>query len=897
MSYFEIVCYSTIYLLLLFFIAYLSEKNRKVSQWFKNSAWVYALSLGIYCTAWTFFGSIGRASTTGLGYIGVYLGPTLLAPLWLYFLKKIIRISKYLRITSVADFVSSRYGKSTRLGVLVSLVCVLIVFPYISIQLKALQFCVSLLHEGISGGNNIVVNPHFYLDPAFLFGLAFTLFAIIFGTAKLDPSEKHPGIVNVMAAASIIKLICFILAALVIVYGVFNGLADIFKQASEKLEMRTLAKIGEEGQSYNSWFWILILSSFAFLFLPRQFHMAVVENNSVNHLKRASWVMPLYLFLISLFVIPIALGGKLLLGDSVEADTYLLSIPLSQEIPILPMVVFIGGLSAISGMIIVSVISVSIMISNNIFLPLMLKVKKQFKYFLDDLNTRILQLRKVIIVLVMLMSYAFYRGFTINYSLVSVGLITFAGIGQLAPMILLGLYWKYSNEKGAIIGFLAGVLIWAYTLPIANLAELGVIDKSFLEQGLLQISWLRPRALFGVEGMSHIAHGSFWSLFINTFLLVGISLSTRRSSVEIAQSDIFINPGKYYKSTRPKTHVLIREANYGELKKTLTIILGPNKSKNILSNYFNKRNIQKEPESADSELIAYIEKFLAGSIGTASANIVLNHIVNQEPVDNNEILSILDQTFQVYEYSLKLEKKSAELAKKSVELEQANEKLKQLDQLKNEFISNVTHELRTPITSIRSIADMLMRYEVTPEEKEQFLRVIHEESERISSLVNQVLDLRKIKDKPELLIETFDLKDIIEDLILGFENLAEGRSLMIVGDRISIENDKNKLKQVLLNLVSNAIKFTDPKQGEIRISWEKYNEGVQIEIKDNGIGIDIKEKDQIFERFYQASSKKELKTMGSGLGLAIVKSYVEAMGGKIDVKTKKDQGSTFKIIL
>ena len=453
MSIIVLVTISRAYLSIIFIGAYASERYEKLRVYLSNSSLVYALSLGVYCTAWTFYGSIGRAATTGLGFLGVYLGPTLITPLWLFVLKKIVRISKHLRITSIADFISSRYGKSTTLGVLVSILCLLIVIPYISIQLKALEFSFNFLHYGTTVPQENWTSKPFYQDPSMLFVLIFAGFAIFFGTRKLDPSEKHSGLVSVVALESIIKLVCFLVGAITIVYVVFGGIEDIFTQFHEKYDITALAILTDNGMDYQSWFWVLILSAFAFILLPRQFHMAVVENNSVRHLKKATWVTPLYLFLISILVIPVAFAGRIFLSDTVEVDTYFLNIPIEKGFWIVAVVVFIGGLAAISGMIITSMISLSIMISNNIFLPILLMVKKQFDYFLGDLNIRLLQLRRVLIIFVMVLSFGFYKGFSINYSLVSVGLMSFAGIAQLAPLVLLGLYWKAQQQKQLLRDF------------------------------------------------------------------------------------------------------------------------------------------------------------------------------------------------------------------------------------------------------------------------------------------------------------------------------------------------------------------------------------------------------------------------------------------------------------
>jgi signal transduction histidine kinase len=890
-----IIGVSLLYLLLIVATAILSQKNTTWRKVFSNNGIIYALSLTVYCTAWTFYGSIGRASTNGLGYLGVYLGPTLVAPLFFLVLKKMIRISKYLRITSIADFISSRYGKNITLGVLVSVFCLMIVIPYISIQLKAFDFSFSILHEG--SFQAMESSPiHFYEDHSLIFVTICAIIAVIFGANKLDPSEKHPEIVSVVAVESIIKLLAFLTGGIVVTFIIFNGIGDIFSQAYDRFDMSQFTQLDGEGLDYQTWMWVLVLSAFAFLLLPRQFHMSVVENESVAHLKEATWITPLYLCLITLFVLPIAFAGKLLFDPSIEGDTYLLSIPLSEGMPIIATIVYIGGLAAISGMMIISMVSLSIMISNNIFLPLLLKFEKQYTYFLADMNTRLLQLRRVSIIIVMLLSFAFYKGFTINYSLVSVGLISFAGIAQLAPMVFLGLYWKQASAKGAIAGFLVGIILWAYTLPFANLAELGVFSNEILEKGPWGFAFLNPHSLMGIEGMSNIAHGSFWSLGANTLVMLLISLYTNRSTLEIAQSDIFINPEKYYKAEIPQSATIIREADSGAMINILNQILGAGKTTEVIDQYLTENKLRQIPKYADSNFIQYIENHLSGSIGTASANIVLNYFVKQQPVEADSLIKLLDQTYQVYQYSQEIEGKSKELEETTNELSNANKRLQELDQLKNEFISNVTHELRTPLTSIRSIAGILQNYEVTNEEKKTFYSLIEKESKRVTDLVNQVLDLRKLEFDKNIRLQSINLSSILDEVALGMQESMGHRTFTYPENSPSFKGDPSIMKQVIINLVSNAIKFT-ANDGSIRIRIVEELDVVILEIEDNGIGISSKDQPLIFERFYQVKSDDHHKTQGSGLGLAITKSLIEKLGGVIQLESQLGKGSIFTITL
>lgn len=891
-----IISISLGYLAILLSIASLVNRSSWWRARFTNNAVVYALSLTVYCTAWTFYGSTGRAADDGLGWLGVYLGPTLVAPLFITVLKKIIRISKHQRITSIADFISARYGKSISLGIIVSLLCLLIVIPYISIQLKAFDFSFRLLRDGLAA-SQVVEQVPFYREPSLVFVIICAVVTILFGTRRIDASDRHPEIVSVVTVESVIKLMCFLIAGISITFAVYDGPADLFGQAYATIDMAPYTSLGGDGLDYTSWCWIIVLSALAFILLPRQFHMAVVENERVAHLKKATWLTPLYLLAISLFVWPVAFAGKMLLDSHIEADTYLLSIPLSEGMMVIASAVYIGGLAAISGMIIISMLAMSIMIGNNVFLPLLLRFKQQYQFFLSDMDTRLLQLRRVLIMVVMLLSYGFYKGFTINYSLVSVGLISFAGIAQLAPAVFLGIYWKYASGRGAMAGLVVGIVVWMYTLPIANLSGIGLISTTLVTEGPWGVSWLRPTALLGTDGLSTIAHGAFWSLLTNTTVTVVGSLLTTRSTLEIAQTDIFINPEKYYEAPIPQTSVIVREADYGELESVLLAILGKGRGKQLLDTYFASAGITHPPATADSRLIDYVEHQLAGSLGTASANVVLNYLVKRKTADPESLLKLLDQTYQVYQYSQAIATKSAELEATTLELQTANIRLRELDELKNEFIGNVTHELRTPITSIRSLAGILQQYDITEAEKAEFLDIINKESIRISNLVNQVLDLRKIVDQREVTLTPLDVKSLVKEVVTSLAPRKENRIITLHGDSLPVVSDPSRLKQVIINLLSNALKFTNQQTGTIDISWQAEKTTWSIMVIDNGIGIGEADVEKIFDRFYQVKQSTTQQTEGSGLGLAITKELAALMGGTIEVKSKEGEGTKMTVRL
>jgi len=876
---------SVAYLVLLFGFAFIFRRYDS----FSNSKYAYALSICVYCTAWTFYGSIGRSAETGFGYLGVYLGPTIIAPLMFLVLTKTIKISKYLRISSLADFISARYGKDTSIGTIVTILSILIVIPYISIQLKALDLSFNLLSQNYvevkDFGKGKIIS-----DPSFYFGIICALISCIFGTVKAAPTDRHPGVISVVAVESIFKLLAFLVGAIVIIFYLSDGVGSIFKNyqsLSLNNELLDLKKLTQNG---NQWFWISFISAFAFLLLPRQFHMSVIENKDVEHVKFASWFVPLYLFAISIFVVPIALKGIFIFGNTIPPDTYFTNLLLSENLYVIALIVFIGGIAASTGMMISSLISLSIMMSNHLLLPSLLKFKTLSFFKLED---QIIQFRRLLIFVILLLSYLFYKHYAINYSLVSIGLISFVGICQLIPSYLLGLYWKPANSKGAKAGLLTGIAIWAYTLPVVNLCEIGILNQSLLTEGLLGCSFLKPQAFLGIEGMDPISLSSFISLTANLTVTCIVSLNTKRKPLEISQSDIYLHPNKYV--NKNKVSVLSSQANFEELKSVLNEILGTAKVELLLNNYLKVNNMERFQEYADTALIQYIENYLTGSLGSAGTRIILDNIVQHQPVQPELLFNVLDQTNQLYEYAKELEEKQAELTIKTDQLFEANNKLIELDQLKNEFISNITHELRTPLTSIHSLADSLNRYELTEAEETKVIRIIKKESERISNLVNQVLDLRKLETVDDVKLERFNVKKLLKEVIESLEGRLENRTIKLKGDKIELYSDFNKLKQIILNIFTNAVKFTDAKTGQIKVRLEKSNGMVKLQITDNGVGIPAQDLLYVFDRFYQASNVNKANKEGTGLGLSISKHLTELLKGNIYVKSIEHESTKFTI--
>ncbi|MEM9666742.1 MAG: histidine kinase, partial [Bacteroidota bacterium] len=685
------------YLSLLFTIANVGDRRAQVGRSLISNPYIYALSMAVYCTAWTFYGSVGRAASTGVGFLPIYLGPTLMAPLWWLVLRKIIRISKVHRITAIADFIAARYGKTNRLAGLVTLIAVLGVVPYIALQLKAISTSFQVLTAYPSAPAAGPTGPElvaYVQDPGFLMVIGLALFTILFGARHLDATERHEGLVAAIAFESIVKLVAFLAVGLFVTYGMYEGLGDIFDQAAAQPALDALFLMDHEALPASTWIWHTALSMLAILFLPRQFQVAVVENVDERHLDKAIWLFPLYLFLINLFVLPIAFGGLLAFPDgTVDADTFVLTLPLAAGRVDLALLAYLGGLSAATGMVIVATIALSTMISNDLVMPTLLRIPALRLDAQGDLTTLLLRIRRGSIVVVLLMAYVYFNLVGAVYDLVSIGLISFAAVAQFGPALLGGIYWKRGTRAGALAGLLVGFLVWIYTLALPSLAQPGgLLPPSFLTDGPWGLTLLHPYQLFGLTGPDTISHALFWSLLLNTGLYVGVSLFTRRSVLERVQAVAFVDV-----FAAPTAPFVRGTARIQDVQTLLARFMGLDKAQAALGGYAARHHVDlRRTREADPDLIQHAETVLAGTIGSASARLMIATVVQERPFSMDEVLHILDETQEVIAYSQALEQKSRDLEQAKEALQQANDRLQDLDRMKDDFVSTVTHELRTP---------------------------------------------------------------------------------------------------------------------------------------------------------------------------------------------------------
>jgi Na+/proline symporter/signal transduction histidine kinase len=882
------------YLALLFLIAYLSESKSVKKKSLTGNPYVYALSLTVYCTAWTYYGSVGRAAESGMEFLTTYIGPTLTVPLWGIVLQKIIRISKTQHLTSIADFISSRYGKSSLLGVLVTLFCLLEGFPYIALQLKSIANSLYLTYP-----LEARVHARFadvFSDTTFYIVIGLTFFTLLFGTRKVEATEQHEGMVGAIAFEALIKLFAFLAAGVFVTWIIFKGPDDLFERAWQQPHLRQLFVLPEQS-GYANWFWASFLSAFAVLLLPRQFQVAVVENVKEKHLKTAIWFFPFYLLVINLFVMPIALGGKLLFDLSVDADTYVLAIPLLKGQYGLALLVYIGGFSAASGMVIVSTIALSTMVSNNLVMPMVLHYPWLKTRFSEKLVQVLLFSRRLAIVLILLGAYLYYKGIAEYYPLVSIGLVAFAAVAQFAPAVIGGLFWREGSKTGAIVGISLGFATWAYTLVLPSVVGAGFLPVSLMEEGPWGISWLRPFALFNLDTFDYISHAMFWSMLFNTTAYIGFSLFGKQTLLEKQQATLFVDIFKKG-TTSPGPNKV--SAPLLDLRSLLVQFLGEERTKEALAVSGQPNN---QSAKADLNLIAYSERLLAGAIGAASARIMVSSVTREEEIGIGEVVGILKESQQLIELNRQLQQQSQELEKASLDLTQANLRLKELDRLKDEFLSTVTHELRTPVTSIRALSEILYdNPELEPEERSQFLGTIIKETERMTRLIAQVLDLEKYESGKQVLQpEWIQPDELLRESTEAIGQLLREKNIELRLDMETelplVYGDKDRLMQVLLNLLSNAIKFCDPEKGLIGTGIRGEEKGIKFWVEDNGKGIDPEEQDLIFNKFYQTRNQNRKKPAGSGLGLAISQKIVELHKGSIWVDSIQGEGARFSFFL
>lgn len=633
------------YFALIFLIAYYADRRRAAGRSLLSNPHIYTLSLAVYCTSWTFYGSVGKAATSGLEFLPIYLGPTLIAFGWWFILRKMVRISKEQNITSLADFLSSRYDRSAILGAVVTLFAVFGMTPYIALQLKAIAQTLDILYLPLKIAQTPA--PIFFsylpghIDSAFIVSLLLALFGILFGARHLDSSERHEGLVVAVAFESLVKLIAFLAVGIFVTYGLFNGFIDIFQQFYERFPERDyLFSIGTQETPYTKWFTLIVISMAAIMFLPRQFHIMVTENSDEEHIKKAMWRFPAYMFLINLFVLPIAMGGLLLNnGNTSQADYFVLTLPLTANQPWLALLVFIGGLSAAAGMVMVSSVTLATMILNHLVMPIILKLKLQAQ----DLSGILINIKRLGILGVILLGYFYFIVIGESYALVNIGLISFMAAAQFAPAMIGGLYWKRGNKNAAIWSISFGFIVWIYTLLIPSFVRSGWIDKALLDSGPFGIKQLNPLELFGLTGFDMYTHSLFWSLLFNLGTYLAISILTRQSEEEESRATRFVDVFLEQDQTGEKLTRISKAPTIIEFVDLMSKFIGEIPAQNAISDYLADKEINHRGSLADQEILnlkSFTERTLAGHVGAAPARIIIENYLSARGSEMEDVFDI-----------------------------------------------------------------------------------------------------------------------------------------------------------------------------------------------------------------------------------------------------------------
>lgn len=618
------------YVGVLFAVAYLGDLRGATPRWRWARPLIYSMALAVYCSSWTFYGAVGTAARTGLGFLPIYFGPLLMLMFGWRILERLVLISGEHRIVSIADFLSSRYGRAPGLAALVAVVAVIAAVPYIALQFKAVAMSVEVLAPGSDDA--------LFADPALYVALLLAMFAILFGTRQIDATEHHRGMVLALALESLVKLFAFV------AIGVFAllhlpGTASLGERVTEAARVVTAPGLptGFVAQT--------LIAFAAIICLPRQFHVAVVECQDPADIRSARWLFGAYLVVFSLFVVPITLAGQsLLAGSEASPDTYVLALPLALDREWLALLAYIGGFSAATGMVIVSSVALATMVSNDLVMPLLLRNDVLAES--GSIDRQVLWVRRATILAVALMAYAYHRGAAAaGDSLAQHGLLAFVAVAQFAPALIGGLYWRGASRPGAFAGLLLGALTWAYTLLLPALTQSSDIGADWIAHGPFALSWLRPQQLFGLSGWDPLTHGVFWSLLFNVGALFLVSARRRPRLQEQLLATTYLDPYAQRSPLGPGGWA--GSIRSGDLLALAERILGERHARRAFDDYAQSHGGNWQPEQlADRALMQFTERLLASAIGAASARLTLTSALRGSGMELGEVVSLLDEASQ-----------------------------------------------------------------------------------------------------------------------------------------------------------------------------------------------------------------------------------------------------------
>ncbi|MCW7543030.1 hybrid sensor histidine kinase/response regulator [Aurantimonas litoralis] len=1001
-----IVFTAIVYLLLLFAVAWWGDRRAAAGRARISRPGVYALSLAVYCTSWTFFGSVGVAARDGLSFLAIYLGPILVFVFAPGFIERLIRHAKAERITTVADFIGSRYGKNPSVAALATVIAIVGTVPYIALQLKAISTSVASLVAHYSATLEM---PPLFSDLALLVATVLGIFAVLFGTRHADATEHQDGLVLAVAMESLVKLTAFLAVGLWATFVLFEP-GELWNAALASPRVLASFQGGIGGHFIAS----LGLSALVILLLPRQFHMTVVENRTRHEIRRARWLFPLYLVVINLFVVPIAVAGLITLGPSVDADLYVLSLPLSQGQDALSLVAFIGGLSAATAMVIVASVALSIMISNDLVLPWLLKRRDHAVDPTRDETRLILNVRRSAIFVVVFLGYGYYRYAGAGSGLASIGLLSFAAIAQLAPPFLAGLYWKGANARGATAGLIAGIIGWAWTLLMPALLRGQAIDATAVTAGADSAA---------APLLDPLLYGCLVSLSANIFFLVVGSLSRKATPLERIQAAVFassdVGPAAGVRRTR--AGVSIRE-----LKATIARYLGSDRTERSFRSFAEaEHRTIDDDDTADSATIRFSEQLLAAAIGSASSRLVLSLLFQRHADSSRSALQLLDDASEALQYNrdllrIALEQVDQGLAifdadyrltfwnrqfrdlvglssefgqigtpmtvvldelieageidrpeydtsfevltrppalrqislrrsgrvlefrsnrmpegglvatvsdmtervRRAAALREMNESLEERVRMrtgelttaneelgkarlaadaanlgKTRFLAAAGHDILQPLNAARLYAAALEERSLGGQETE-IAANIGSSLEAVEAIIGAVLDISRLEaGGMQAKIEDFPLDRLLRQIETDMKPLADEKAIALrfVRTGVSVRSDRNLLRRLIQNLVSNAIKYT--RAGKVVVGVRHRTGGrIDVEIADSGIGIPADKLEAIYHEFVRLDEGSRT-ARGLGLGLSIVDRIARVLDHPIEATSEHGRGTRFRVTL
>lgn len=860
------------YVALMFGVAYAADRAaaRGHVRWLDHPL-VYTLSLSVYCSAWTFYGAVGYASRSGLEFATIYLGPTLVFTGAWWGLRRLVRVARMHHVTSVADLISARFGKSNRLAAIVTLIAVIASTPYIALQLQSVRLSFDIFATDVPNGADAGAMGGTALWVAA--GLA--LFTILFGTRNLAADERHHGVVTAIALEAVVKLAAFVALGLFVVWGLADGPADMLARIARAAADPDVAK----GWLLkpDRWTALILVSAAAILTLPRMFQVMVVEAADEERLHVAGWAFPAYLFVMSLFVLPIAVMGRELLPAGSDPDLYVLTLPAAAGQDMLALLVFLGGFSAATSMVVMCAIAVATMVSNHWLVPAWLALRRiPAPDETDDLRGFVLNARRVAILAVVAAGWVYHQASGGTAALAAMGLVAFTGMAQVLPAMLGGLLWRGANRKGAYAGIGTGSVLW---MALIFLPSVGVGGDLPVPPGV--DPWTAAVAL---------------SLTLNTLAFIGVSIFGFPDPVERLQGLSFVSAVEPIRHSR-----MLRADDRAEpLLAMARRVWGPDAALRYFQAEARAQGKTGYLPDLTPRFLTRLERRLAGSIGSATAHAMIDRVAGGVALTVADLLQVADEAQRAKEETQRLEAAQAELTRTARQLREANDKLTALSVQKDAFLGQISHELRTPMTSVRAFSEILKEPNLTAEERGKFAGIIHDEAGRLTRLLDDLLDLSVLESgRAQLTISVANLHDLITRALAAASATRPERGFLIDRDlpseHLGLITDADRLLQVLINVISNARKYCDAAH-PVLIIRVRHPEGggAVIDIVDNGSGIDSGRQTLIFEKF--ARLNDPARAGGAGLGLAICREIMLTLGGDISYLPGQG-GAAFRIQL